>query len=63
MSRLYRRLHAKLAIALIGGVLVQEGCSAALPTPNELAADVVGGLIVSFINQTIQQAINTLFQV
>jgi hypothetical protein len=63
MSRLYRHLYTKLTIALIGGVLVQQGCSTALPTPNELAADVVGGLIVSFINQTIQQAINTFFQV
>jgi hypothetical protein len=63
MFRAYRRLQVRLAIALIGGVLAQQGCSTALPTPNELAADVVGGLIVSFVNQTIQQAINTLFQV
>jgi hypothetical protein len=63
MSRLLRRLHAKLVIAFIGGVLLQQGCTAALPTPNELAADIVGGLVTSFLNQTIQQAVNTLFQV
>ena len=46
-----------------GGTLLAEGCTCAGVQANETAASVVSGLLVSFINSWLAQAVNSLLGV
>jgi len=54
------RAWTRLLVVLVGGGMLLEGCAGATLEPREVAAEVVSGLLTSFLNQSIQQAIDGL---
>ena len=49
-----------MLVGLVGGGVLLEGCAGATLEPREVAAEAVSGLLISFLNQNIQQAIEGL---
>ncbi|MFQ6048053.1 MAG: hypothetical protein ACE5K7_01660 [Phycisphaerae bacterium] len=56
----WQRLRCGLVALAAGGGLLLQGCPQTLPEPNEVAAQIVSGLINTFLNQAIQDAISQL---
>ncbi len=54
------RAWTRLLVGLVGGGVLLEGCAGATLEPREVAAQAVSGLLISFLNQNIQQAIEGL---
>ncbi|HUW84002.1 MAG TPA: hypothetical protein VMZ31_14555 [Phycisphaerae bacterium] len=63
MHELRYRAWIRLIGLAGGGVLLAEGCTYAGVQANETAASVVSGLLISFINGWVAQAINSLLGV